>query len=209
MGGLKGSVVDAQEFGRRLSAFLRLVERVVPDAQAAAHHLGYPAGSGPLVGSEVGKRLWLLPEARDLVSHLFEDPTLADWFKPPPDIKFLDLRSFLASVVEKWSLSGEAVDEFAAGHAEEILGVLFNPTIVGTTILISYGLDVREEIKLPYGLGVAPATPEALHGLMGDVPADMLRMPRDPTSLLIACVSGTRAEVGPWRVRGARRSAIR
>lgn len=190
-------MLEARKFGQHLSAFLRSVERIVPNAQAAAHHLGYPAGSGTLVGSEIGRGLWLSPEARDLVSYLFKDPTLADWFRPPPDIKFWDLRFFLASVVERSGLSGEAVDEFGAGHAEEILEALFNPAIVGTTILISYGLGVREQIDLPYGLGVAPAIPEALQRLMRDVPADLLRMPREPTSLLMACTSGTRTEMGP------------
>lgn len=189
--------MDAWEFGQRLSAFLRLVEQVVPDAHAAAHHLGFPAGSGTLVGSEVGRRLWLSSEARDLVSYLFEDPILADWLRPPPDIKFWDLLFFLASVVDRSGFSGETIDEFAVGHAEEILEALFNPTIVGTTILISYGLDVREQIELPYGLGVAPATPEALQRLMEDVPTDLLRMPRKPTSLLMASVSADRSELGP------------
>ena len=102
--------VDPQEFSRRLADFLAIVRQLVPNLQAAPWHLGFPAGGPTLVGSDIGRDIWTTPEGQALVEYLLTDPALREWFAPPPESLLVELRLFVASVVDKWASSGAPAD---------------------------------------------------------------------------------------------------
>jgi hypothetical protein len=191
--------VDPQEFGRRLSDFLAIVRQSVPNVQAAPWHLGFPAGGPTLVGSDVGREIWATPEGQRLVDYLLTDPALREWFAPPPDSVLVELRFFVASVVEKWASSGAPADDFAATRASEILDAIRSPQVVCRGASLVYGVALDQGlIQLPYGLSITPATADTWATVLprlGVSITDLIRAPNRPALLLTSSVAASRTEM--------------
>lgn len=200
-------MIDPDGFATRLAAFLTVVEEVIPDLNAAPHHVGFPAGSTTLMGSELGRQVWLSSQAERLVSFLLQDSTLSDWFQPPPESKLVPLRFFFGSVVARRAQYDIPIAEFVATEGQAILEALLAPELVATGVLVAYGLETTRQINLPYGLLISPATPAAIARLMADVPADLLRMPQQPTVLLVSFTKAAKAEWAGYATAAATSSA--
>ncbi len=191
-------------------ASLNTVERLIADLNTAPWHLGFPAGRAAVIGSDLGRQVWESREGSQLLEYLLGDDTLGRWFSPPPDSAPIELQFMLASVVDRWAASGESAEEFVTTYALEILDTLREPNPVCAGLALAHGLVVDGPVEFPYGLAVAPATPEQLHSLPASVrlsPVDVIRLPRQPAAFLISSTAASRAEFGPFAATTALASA--
>ena len=190
---------DPQEFAGRLGDFLAVVQQLVPNLQAAPWHLGFPAGGPILLGSGLGREVWATREARRLVEFLLTDSALGGWFGPPGESPLVELRFWLASVVERWANSAVSADEFAAERASEIFDAIRAPQVVCTGVSLVYGVTLDQGgPELPYGLGVSRATNETLATVLARLGAsfkDLIRAPDRPALLLLSRVAASREEM--------------
>ena len=191
--------VAPQEFAGRLAEFLAIVQQRIPDVNTAPWHLGFPAGGAILVGSDVGREIWATPEGQGLVQYLLTDPGLREWFAPPPESRLVELRLFVASVVDKWASSGVPADEFAATRASEIRDAIRAPQVVCTGVGLVYGVILDQDgLPLPYGLSVSRVTSDTLGSVLAGLGApfaDLIRAPNRPALLLLSRAAANREEM--------------
>ena len=192
--------VNSEGFARLLADFLRIVPQSIPDLEAAPWHLGFPAGGPVLVGSDLGREVWDAPEGQRLVEYVLTDLARQQWFAPPPESFWAEVRFCLASVVEQFANCGAPVEEFAAERASDILDSMRASEVVCTSLCSVYGIGLDQGgAGLPYGLSIDLATDDALRTILprlGASLADLIRRPNLPGLLLRCRTSVSRAE---WR----------
>jgi hypothetical protein len=193
--------LDAVGLAPRLGAFLDSVRRLIPNLGSAPWHLGFPAGRGTVIGSELGQQVWEEPEAVELMEYLLADETLRAWFSPPPGFAPVELQFILASVVDRYAASHRPAGEFAAASAAEILEAMHHPNPACVGFALAHGVAVERYVELPYGLAVAPATQEQLRSLparTGISQIDAMRLPGQPAMFLICSTAASRADFGAF-----------
>jgi len=193
---------DFREYQRALVALLRLVEALGLSKAQVADHLRYQAShSSPLVGSDLGSKIWQSEESRTLVSVLLSHKTLGRWFAPPPDSRLNELRSQIGSLVQAWGEKGGTPEEVARELGERFLQAVRDPAPAGSWARVLYGVQTDQRLDLPCGSAVAPITAEQIQGLVestGGREVDILRVPKEPAVIAYASATCRRDQMGAF-----------
>ena len=190
-----GNEATTETLSARLTQFLETVDRTLGRGQECYFDLAFPAGSGHLLGSETGRTIWETQSATMLKGVLLDFPALNAWFGK--DGLFHELQFRIASVANKWSLSGKDPQAFVQAEIERITASLFEETTISEGLALADGVTVDAPIQLPFGLAVLPIDLEQIesYGLPLSK-RELVRLPNRGIVALRATVSCNRSQWG-------------
>lgn len=158
------------EIADALAQFLYRAEELGQGTRPGFADVAFPAGTGPSIGSPIGREVWASDEAQRLTAALLRHPSLLAWAQPPPAIEFNELRRAVAMFTDAWSQTNDTPEEFVSGQADAMMKWLTSPNPVCHGLLIIQGVAIPKQVILLEGLQLLPTSPENIHALTEQLP---------------------------------------